>query len=155
MENLTLEHRATNYETMKHIAFVGKLLNRVVNDLLLRAEKHDQSKLASPEVEIFSEYTARLAACTYGSPEYEEFRKCLGPALQHHYANNRHHPEYFKDGVNEMNLLDLVEMLCDWKASSSRHNDGNIRKSIEINSNRFGISPQLTKILENTAAFFD
>jgi len=31
-----------------------------------------------------------------------------------------------------------------------RHNNGNIRKSIEINANRFGISPQLVKILENT-----
>jgi hypothetical protein len=50
-----------------------------------------------------------------------------------------------------MNLIDLVEMLCDWKAASERHNDGNIRKSIEINASRFTISPQLVKILENTA----
>lgn len=49
-----------------------------------------------------------------------------------------------------MNLLDILEMLCDWKASSERHNDGNINKSIEINANRFNMSPQLVKILENT-----
>jgi hypothetical protein len=54
-----------------------------------------------------------------------------------------------------MNLVDLVEMLCDWKASSTRHNDGNIRKSIEINAERFGINQQLVKILENTAELFD
>jgi hypothetical protein len=29
--------------------------------------------------------------------------------------------------------------------------DGNIRKSIEINADRFGLSPQMVTILENTA----
>lgn len=47
--------------------------------------------------------------------------------------------------------MDLVEMICDWKAASERHNDGNIRKSIEHNAERFGMSPQLTRIFENTA----
>lgn len=50
-----------------------------------------------------------------------------------------------------MTLLDLIEMLVDWKASSERHNNGNILKSIEINGNRFGMSPQLIEIFENTA----
>jgi hypothetical protein len=49
-----------------------------------------------------------------------------------------------------MNLLDLVELLVDWKAASERHNDGNIRKSIEINKTRYGIDSQLVKIFENT-----
>jgi hypothetical protein len=116
-----------------------------------RGELHDQTKLEHPEVELFTEFTPKLANSTYGSKEYEEFKVSMGPALQHHYANNRHHPEHHKNGINDMNLLDVVEMLCDWKASSERHNDGNIRKSIEINANRFNMSPQLTKILENTA----
>ena len=38
----------------------------------------------------------------------------------------------------KLNLLDLIELFCDWKASTLRHNDGNIKKSIEINQNRFG-----------------
>ena len=49
-----------------------------------------------------------------------------------------------------MNLFDLIEMLVDWKAASERHNNGNIRKSIEINGNRFNMSPQLIRIFENT-----
>ena len=35
--------------------------------------------------------------------------------------------------------------------ASERHNNGNIRKSITINAARFKMSPQLVKILENTA----
>lgn len=148
--NLTLEEQATNATTMHHINLVQRLIHGVVKELLDRASEHDQSKLRTPEVELFAEWTPKLAASTYGSAEYDGFRKAMGPALAHHYAKNRHHPEHFKDGVNDMNLVDLVEMFCDWKAATMRHNDGNIRKSIEINANRFGISPQLVRILENS-----
>jgi hypothetical protein len=53
-----------------------------------------------------------------------------------------------------MTLVDLMEMLCDWYASSKRQADGNIRKSIEKNRERFGMSDQLIRIFENTAKEF-
>jgi hypothetical protein len=34
--------------------------------------------------------------------------------------------------------------------AASRHSDGNIRKSIEINATRFGIPVELAEIFENT-----
>lgn len=148
---LSEAEKSTNYDTFRHIERVRNLLNTCVRDLLRRGELHDQTKLESPEVEAFTAYTPKLAKCTYGSDEYRGYLAAIKPALDHHYAHNRHHPEHHKEGVNDMNLLDIVEMLCDWKAASERHNDGNIRKSIEINANRFGLSPQLVKILENTA----
>lgn len=151
---MTTEHQATNFATMRHIERVRNLLNVFIIELLRRGEAHDQSKLVSPEVELFTEFTPKLAACTYGSAEYEGFRKAMGPALAHHYANNRHHPEHWKDGVNDMNLVDLVEMFCDWKAAGERHNNGNILKSIQVNADRFSLSPQLLRILENTAESF-
>jgi hypothetical protein len=49
-----------------------------------------------------------------------------------------------------MNLMDIVEMFCDWKASVKRTKDGDINKSIEINSERFKMSPQLVNIFKNT-----
>jgi len=150
MKSLTLEEQATNAATLHHIGVVQSIIHKVVKELLDRADIHDQSKLESPEVELFTEWTPKLASSTYGSSEYESFRKAMAPALAHHYAKNRHHPEHFKNGVNDMSLVDLIEMFCDWKAATMRHNDGNIRKSIEHNANRFGLSPQLVKILENT-----
>ena len=150
IEDLTEEQQAVNFETMRHIELVRNLLNRVVVELLERAQKHDQSKLRSPEVELFTEFTEKLRHVTYGGAEYDEFRSAMGPALAHHYANNRHHPEHFKNGINDMNIVDLLEMLCDWKAASTRHNDGNLRRSIEVNGDRFSMSPQLIKIFENS-----
>ena len=155
-ENMTTEvldpqEKATNHDTWRHIHRVQHYLLMVVKVLIDRAHKHDQSKLAPPEVGPFSEVTDRLAGITYGSQEYiETTRTVLGPALVHHYANNRHHPEHFVNGVNDMTLVDLMEMFCDWKAASERHQDGNIRKSIDINAERFDMSPQLRRIFENT-----
>ena len=152
---LTIEQRACNYETFLHIERVRNLLNLFIVDLLNRSALHDQSKLESPEVEMFTEFTNKLACCTYGSAEYNNYKTSMGEALKHHYANNRHHPEHHKNGVNDMTLIDLIEMLADWKAASERHNDGNILKSIEINATRFEMSQQLVRIFENTARLFD
>jgi hypothetical protein len=53
--------------------------------------------------------------------------------------------------VDGMSLLDVLEMLCDWKAAGERHADGSIERSLSVNKARFNISPQLHAILENTA----
>jgi len=146
---------AANLQTFRHIERVRDLLNDVIRELLTRGELHDQSKLVSPEAEAFAEVTDKLAACTYGSPEYEGYRKQISAALDHHYARSRHHPEHFPHGVNDMTLVDLIEMFIDWKASSERHANGNILKSIEHNTDRFNLSPQLARIFQNTAEMFD
>jgi hypothetical protein len=75
----------------------------------------------------------------------------MGDGLRHHYDHNRHHPEHFSDGVNGMTLVDLIEMLADWKAATERHADGNLGKSLVIQQSRFNLSAQLADILWNTA----
>lgn len=142
-------------ETIKHIEKVREVVRVIVSKLVTRAIDHDSLKLESPEVEIFAEYTPKLADTTYGSEEYMQFLEEMKPALQHHYANYRHHPEHFEKGINDINLVDLVEMFCDWKASSMRHNDGNLLKSIDINASRFNMSSQLKQIFINTAKMYD
>lgn len=196
-ESLTDADMVTNYHTLRHIRTVGRLLNIMIRDLMARAECHDQSKLEPPEVALFTEFTPKLAGSTYGSAEYEEFRRLMAPALEHHYAKNSHHPEHYpaicnpetlqligdimtlesadmpaapkarlierlrrdlaaaQSSVNGMNLLDVLEMFCDWKAATLRHNNGNLRKSIEHNTRRFGMSDMLVRIMENTVDMVD
>src|SRR5687768_10998636 len=98
---LTQEEKVTNYETMKHIHRVRDLLDACIRELLRRGELHDRSKLERPEVSMLAEVTPKLAGVTYGSPEYDAFRKQLAPALEHHYARNRHHPEHHKNGIDD------------------------------------------------------
>jgi hypothetical protein len=137
-------------DTRKHIGEVRRLLSRVIDDFVRRQREHDASKLASPEVEVFDEFTPKLSGSTYGSEEYRGFLAAMKPALDHHYARNSHHPEHYPDGVRGMSLPDVVEMLCDWLAATRRHADGDVKKSIEINQKRFGYGDELKRILLNT-----
>ena len=142
--------RESEKETIKHIRRVQQLLNEVVANLMERARVHDTSKLEDPEAEVFDKCTAKLKGLTYGSDEYKACLAEMKPALDHHYANNRHHPEHWAVGIQDMSLLDLIEMIVDWKAATERHADGCIKKSLEINQERFGYSNELKFIFNNT-----
>lgn len=142
-------------DTYAHIQTVQKYMNFCIHELMDRALVHDQSKLEDPEKEIFDEFTPKLRDTTYGSDEYKEYLGKMGTALEHHYAQNDHHPEHFDEGIEGMNLLSMVEMLCDWKASTERHEDGDIFKSIDQNQERFGYSDDIKALLINTAKWLD
>ncbi len=139
--------------TWEHIAMVQALLIEAIGQLHGRMVTHDQSKLRDPERATFDKFTPRLRGTTYGSEEYQACLDAMRPALEHHYAHNRHHPEHFAHGIEGMTLIDLVEMLADWKAASMRHDDGCVLESLKKNQKRFGIGDQLLQILENTVWF--
>ena len=141
--------------TWRHIERVGQFLDVVIIELIRRREQHDQTKLTSPEVEAFDEMTKYLKQLSFGTPEYEASKKKLGSALTHHYAAWRHHPEHFKNGIRDMNLVDIVEFFCDCRAASERHNDGNIRKSLDVLQERFEFGNELKQILINTIELLD
>jgi hypothetical protein len=137
-------------ETYKHVKKVQSNINLFVTNLIHRAEVHDASKFEEPELSIFAENTHKLGITEYGSDEYKKLMLEVRPAITHHYSKNDHHPEFHKNGIDDMDLMQICEMLADWKAATERNKDGNIRKSIEINSEKYNISPQLRRILENT-----
>jgi hypothetical protein len=137
-------------ETYKHVGLVQGYLNGFAKDLIERGEVHDATKFEEPELSGFAEMTPLLKDTKYGTPEYKELLLELGTTIDHHYANNRHHPEHWPNGVEDMTLIDLLEMLADWKAATARNQNGNIRKSIELNGEKFNISAQLRQIMENT-----
>lgn len=137
-------------DTLKHIQTVQSLFFKVLNNLGSRAVLHDKSKLQEPEKSIFDKYTPLLKNTTYGSDEYNQFLKEMKVGLDHHYQCNSHHPEHYPNGIKDMSLLDLIEMICDWKAATLRHADGDILSSIEKNQKRFGYSDELKNIFLNT-----
>lgn len=137
--------------TADHIRRVGLYLTEAANALCRRAVIHDASKWSEEEWPAFEAATPKLAELTYGSEEYRQSLREIAPAVKHHQERNSHHPEFYVGGINGMDLLDLIEMLCDWKAASERHNDSSIIKSLEHNRERFKISDQTYEILCNTA----
>lgn len=142
-------------DTLQHSRRVAELISPLAAELVQRGIQHDRSKTEPPEVGVFNEYTPKLKNSTYGSDEYKSFLAGMGAGLAHHYASNRHHPEHFTRGVDGMTLVDLLEMLADWKAATERHADGDLRRSLAVQRDRFGLSDQLVQILTNTAAYYD
>lgn len=136
-------------DTLKHSEEVGGNINKIIEHLIQRRVFHDASKLEEPELSVFTEFTPKLNTTTYGSDEYKRNTKKMKVALVHHYAENRHHPEFHAGGIFGMNLVDIVEMFCDWLAATTRHDDGCIYRTIELNKK--GLDGQLKEIFENTA----
>lgn len=137
-------------DTLEHIKKVNQFLIDASIELLKRAQNHDESKLYSPEKVLFDEMTPKLKNLVYGTDEYKASLEKLKPALNHHYRNNTHHPEHYDKGIDGMNLFDIIEMFCDWRAAGERNKDGSMEKSIEINKDRFKMSEQLVNIFKNT-----
>lgn len=135
--------------TLAHIQEVNNNILKFVQLMLNRAQAHDASKLGPVEKPHFDRETQKLKELTYGSDEYKASLKRLGIALEHHYMANDHHPEHFTAGVSGMNLMQVVEMFCDWVAASKRNAGSTL--DLETSFERFGFNHQLAEIFRNTA----
>lgn len=142
-------------DTLRHQKRILQIVNIATAELLKKVAIHDNSKLYEPEKSIFDEWTPKLANSSIGTDEYENMKKQMKDALDHHYANNTHHPEHFENGIDGMDIFDLFEMVFDWVAASERHIDGDKFKSLEVNKKRFEISDQLSNIIYNTYKVID
>lgn len=138
--------------THAHIVRVRELLGMFAVEMIERGDAHDRSKFTPEELGPLEEMQRLVEAegqAPFGSEEYERRKAILGPMLEHHYANNSHHPEHYPNGVNDMDLFDLVEMFFDWKAASERGEESAM--NLSFSANRYDLSPQLVSIFTNTA----
>lgn len=112
-------------ESYKHIQQVQKLLGKLIRELTYRQESHDITSVD-------------------GSEEF------AGSGSDAHYLFNPHHPEFYKHGVRDMSLVDLMEMLIDWKSKCLTGDECQIESVIEANQKRFGFSDEIKQLLINT-----
>ncbi len=134
-------------DVLAHRELVRQFMCGFAEMLLGRAEVHDESKLHSPEKEMFDVYRPKLDYLKHGSPEYEQALSEMGEGLAHHYRMNRHHPQHFENGIAGMTLTDVIEMFCDWCASAQAKGQ---RVDLAYSATRFKIAPELESIFLNT-----
>ena len=134
---------------LEHKALVGRYVQRVVSALVERAIVHDFSKFGPLELGPYAAMLPRFAKAEYGSEEYQACCRAIKPALDHHVHGNTHHPEFYPNGVNDMDLLDVAEMVCDWIAASQRAGGDTLR--LDLQRERFSIGDQLYGIICRTA----
>ena len=135
----------------EHQQKVGAVMLKVINELIDRALKHDDSKFTTQQIRdnlvtLPDKWKLQQQGHDYHSPEQKEHRRRFAQEIHRHRSAHPHHPEHFPNGVNDMNLIDLIEMLCDWYASAP-----DIDQSICENSCDYKIDPHITQILKNTA----
>ena len=145
----------TILETLIHIHKVQRLLSVCICKLQERLIVHDRSKIFSDELEHFANLETDIREIEFGTDQYSKQLGMLDTALEHHYRENRHHPEHFVDGINGMNLIDILEMTVDWIAAAERSKNGNVLRSLPFEKERFGIDDQLYRIIKNTILYLD
>ena len=137
-------------DTILHISEVSENLEVVVSQLKQRGLAHDRTKLQALEFDGFVSTREKFKKANYGSPEYQECVDLTKPAVDHHYKNNRHHTGFHKDGINGMNLIDIMEMICDWRAAARRSPDKKLEDTLDYAADKYKIEPQLKKLIINT-----
>ena len=140
-------------EWLSHSSKVSELLTQISKDLDQRGCVHDRSKLQAIEFEAFVKTRPKFKKANYGSKEYKECCEQIKLALEHHYKHNRHHPEFHEDGFEGMNLLDILEMLADWKAANERNPDLPFKESLTISFKKYNIPENMQKHIKATAEY--
>ncbi len=134
---------------VKHKKSVGNALRALADELYKRADSHDDSKLQMPELGMLINMD-KSKRPVYGSPEYYEHIKKNQAFFDHHYRGNSHHPEHYKNGVHDMDLVDVIEMIADWCSYSKNLSIQEICNLIEQQSKRFGFGEEVADIFKNT-----
>lgn len=131
-------------EMIEHNTVVRQNLSMISMAIEARAIVHDLSKFSLDEFESFVELKKIARTHPYGSVEYDLSMK-NNQAITLHFARNTHHPEHHHNGVVDMSLLDMIEMVCDWKATNEvrlRKNETAIswEESMELQRKRFSLT---------------
>jgi len=138
-------------QVLAHRAHVAARLEQIITRLRERATLHDLTKLQPEEFDIFTETHEEFARAPFGTEAYRRVEEKGRKAVNHHYRHNRHHVKHHPNGWEDMNLIDLLELLADWKAASRRDpgqrwwGEG-FHRALE----RAGFPPGVVKVLVNT-----
>ena len=144
-----VEETKTEKDIKSHIREVSRKINILVKLLKERALKHDKSKLQYPELQGFIRMDQE-PRYEYGTPAYFDKMKRYEYVFKHHYENNPHHPEHYDGWICEMDLLDIMEMLCDWTSYREGLTAEEAIATVEQQAKRFHLSDELSSIMLNT-----
>lgn len=121
----------SSFKMAKYLFEIGE--DDLAIHLLRRAAKHDNSKLEDEELEALSKIANDRDSLKDAKEKLTDFKR---KAIELHWKNNRHHPEFFSD-VSNMDEIDILEMVCDWHARSCQYNTNLLEFCETRQENRF------------------
>lgn len=130
------EETKTLVTILRHVGIVRRNIKHFSQALDKRADVHDISKLSLEEFRGFVEVNQIARQHPFGSKEYKESLKD-NDVIDLHFSRNSHHPEFYPNGIDDMSLLDVIEMICDWKAASETYGQTSFTDALVIQADRF------------------
>lgn len=137
-------------DSLLHIKKVSTNINEIAIKVIKRSIKHDESKFESPEREELDKVVPIIKQGK-DAPNYKQAKLRAESLMKVHKSKNSHHPEFYKNGIDGMNLLDLIEYLSDMKAESK----DNLEEILLKNSKKYNWSEQLLNIMKNTSKILE
>lgn len=110
--------------------------HNLYEDLLIRIENHDLSKY---EKEEFNAYRQYYYPTKTEKKNISNIERAFNEAWEHHYLNNDHHWENRQNNT-DVNILAILENLCDWLAMGYKFNDrpylyyNKVKNKIKLNN---------------------
>jgi len=132
------EETKTVVKLLAHNVRVTSYLAYLADAMKMRALIHDASKFSDDEFPGYVRVNRIAREHEYGSLEYMQSIKETG-AIALHFAKNSHHPEHYPNGIDDMTLLDIIEMVTDWKAASETYGQTSLEDALVIHTERFGL----------------
>jgi len=156
MSAISPEHGEFNERIWDHQERVASTMRDISNDIEDRGDSHDSSKFSEEEYLGFVELFGADFSMDVRSKEYQDIvTNAKTSCIQAHYKNNRHHPEHHAN-VADMTLLDLIEMVCDWKgASKSLRHKGGFRDNLAYLKQRKGLTEGQCFVVDLIVAWID
>jgi hypothetical protein len=101
----------SGYKMCKYLFDNGK--DDMAFELLERIVIHDNSKIEKNELYLLNSIKDKRSLV-----DPNILLSCQQKQIiESHWKNNRHHPEYFEN-ISDMLDIDIIEMCCDWNARS-------------------------------------
>ena len=94
---------------VNHRNRVSMKMSALGNDLAIRGRRHDNSYTDNTEIDLFIKYLSET------DPHKKKRAKELLDGV--HYSRNDCYPRFFDKGVSEMNMIQLIEYICERMAS--------------------------------------
>jgi hypothetical protein len=140
-------------DTLIHVSEVQENLEVMIHDLKVRGINHDRSKFQEPEFSTFCETRPEFKKVNFGTKEYDAVVDKARLAVTHHHLSNRHHTAFYANGVQGMTLLDILEMLADWKAASRRSPGLSFADSLSRAFKKYEINETMQQFILNTIQY--
>ena len=130
-------------------ALVQDKLSTVARELISRGRTHDNSALGSPEIEVYHRFFSEYRKYKIGDPRKDEVFAQMAEAIGHHFQYNDHHPEHFENGINDMDLIQLMQFTADIM-SWSEQEQVDIFEILPMIRDKCGMVDQVYNLICNT-----